>query len=140
MAMQIALHAKIVVCAVALVVIGACRSKSPEDTNMGTKPTGKPAGKLESDPNVYKLNSVMGEVLSDGKAVAGATITIVKTGESFAVQPSGFYVIVLDPVKLGARGHDLLYSAPGYVSQQHFVVVPENNQTRVDVELVPEKK
>jgi hypothetical protein len=136
MAMRVAVRAQIVFCAVALVAVGACRSGSAEDTKMGTKPSGK----LESNPNVYKLNSVMGEVLSEGKAVTGATITIAKTGESFSVQPSGFYVFVLDPEKLGARGHELKYSAPGYAVQRHFVMVPENNQTRLDVELVPEEK
>lgn len=100
----------------------------------------KPTGSLESDPRVYKLNSVMGEVKSAGRPVAGATVTIVKTKESFPIDASGAYVLVLDPVRLGARGHDLVFAAPGYVEQRHFVLIPENNQKRLDVELVPAKK
>ena len=125
----------------ALLVCGACQSDNNESTDMGSKPTQKPPTGLQSDPHFYKLNSVMGEVRCAGRAVPGATVTIVKTGESFPIEPSGQYVLVLDPQKLGgARGHELAFRAPGYVEQRHFVMVPENNQTRLDVELVPEKR
>ncbi len=119
-------------------LFGACQSDT--EKTMGTKPTEKPAGGLESDPYFHRNNSVMGEVRSGGKAVPGATVTIVKTGESFPVEASGSYVIVLDPERLGSRGHELAFRAPGYAEQRHFVLVPENNQTRLDVELVPAKK
>lgn len=102
---------------------------------MGSK-QGKPASGLEADPRVYKLNSVMGSVLSGGKPVPGATVTILKTGESFPIDPTGAYVLVLDPVKLGGRGHELAFRAPGFAEQRHFVLVPENNQAYLDVELV----
>ena len=107
---------------------------------MGSNPTRNPAGGLQSDPHFYKLNSVMGEVTAGGRPVAGATVTIVKTGESFPIDASGSYVLVLDPVRLGGRRHELAFSAPGHAEQRHFVLVPENNQTRLDVELVPVKK
>lgn len=107
---------------------------------MASNPPKKPTGSLQSDPRVYKLNSVMGEVTCAGRPVPGATVTILKTSESFPIDPSGSYVIVLDPVRLGGRGHDLVFAAPGYAKQQHFVLVPENNQKRLDVELVPLKK
>lgn len=106
---------------------------------MGTNPK-QPTGSLESDPYFYKLNSVMGEVMSGGKPVPGATVRIVKTSETFPIEASGSYVIELDPQRLGGRRHELAFSAPGYVEQRHFVLVPENNQTRLDIELVPEKK
>lgn len=128
-----------ILCVLALLVAGACKSNHAEQANMGSKPTGKTTG-LESDPYFYKLNSVTGVVTSAGKPVPGATITILQTGESFPVEASGTYVLVLDPERLGKRGHELAFSAPGYVEQRHVVVVPENNQTRLDVELVPEKK
>jgi hypothetical protein len=121
--------------ACALIAVGACKTDKAEKENMGSKPTGKPAAGLEADPFYYKLNSVMGEVTSAGKPVPGAKVTIVKTGESFPIEASGAYVLVLDPVKLGGRGHEIAFSAPGYVEQKHFVMVPENNQTRLDVEL-----
>ena len=118
----------------ALVAVGACKTDKTENSNMA-KPTKQPTGSLEANPFYYKLNSVMGECLAGGKPVPGAKVTIVKTGESFPIEPSGAYVIVLDPEKLGARGHELAFSAPGYAEQRHFVMVPENNQTRLDVEL-----
>jgi hypothetical protein len=137
--MQYALRARLVVCSALLVAASACTSNSPEDANMGSKPAGKPRGGLESDPYYYKLNSVMGTVTSGGKPVAGATVMIAATGESFPVGPSGEYVIVLDPVKLGGKGSELVFRAPGYVEQRQYALVPENNQIRIDVELVREK-
>jgi len=97
----------------------------------------KPSGGLESDPKLYKLNSVMGEVKSGGKPVPGATVTIVASQETFPVEASGFYILVLDPAKLGKRPKELLFAAPGYAEQRHSVLVPENKQIRLDVELVP---
>jgi len=122
-----------------LVVAGACSSENTEN-HMGSNPKQQPGGQLESDPALYKLNSVMGVVSSGGKPVKGATVTILKTKESFPIGAGGDYIIELDPERLGAQGHELAFSAPGYVEQRHFVVVPENNQTRLDVELVPVKK
>lgn len=123
----------------ALILLGACRSDEPENDDMGKTPT-QPAGNLQSDPYFYKVNSVMGVVTSAGKPVPGATVTILKTKESFPIDPSGSYVVVLDPAKLGGRRHELSFTAPGYAEQRLFVTVPENNQTRVDVELMPAKK
>ena len=137
--MQIQARAHIISSMLALLALGGCAGHSTKDEDMGAKPTGKPAGKLEADPRVYKLNSVKGTVLAGGKPVPGATVTILKTGESFPVPTTGSYVIVLDPVKLGGRGHELVFSAPGYAEQRHFVLVPENNQAYLDVELVPAK-
>jgi hypothetical protein len=124
----------------ALVFVGACATDTAENTNMGSNPKQKPSGSLQADPHFYKLNSVMGEITSGGRPVKGATVTIVKTSESFPVEESGSYVIVLDPVRLGGRRHELAFSAPGYAEQRHFVLVPENNQTRLDVDLVAKKK
>jgi hypothetical protein len=138
--MKIAIHVRPFLGVIPLVVVGACVTESPENTTMGSNPKQQPAGNLESDPFFYKLNSVMGEVTSGGRPVPGATVRIVKTSESFPVEASGSYVIELDPERLGGRRHELAFSAPGYVEQRHFVLVPENNQTRLDVELVPEKK
>jgi hypothetical protein len=106
---------------------------------MNSKQGDKVSGSLESDPNLYKRNSVMGEVKSAGKAVPGATVTIVATGEKFPVEESGFYIIVLDPAKLGKRPKELLFAAPGFAEQKHSVLVPENKQVRLDVELVAAK-
>jgi len=94
---------------------------------------------MESDPNLYKLNSVMGEVKSAGKPVPGATVTIVATGEKIPIEDSGFYILVLDPAKLGKRPKELLFAAPGHTEQRHSVLIPENKQIRLDVELVPAK-
>lgn len=137
--MRLATRAQLVFFACALLSGSACQSDTSEDTDMGSKPT-KPATGLQSDPHFYKLNSVMGEVRSDGRPVPGATVTILETGESFPVEASGSYVIVLDPERLGGRGHELAFRAPGFVEQRQFVLVPENNQTRLDVELVAEKR
>jgi len=104
---------------------------------MKSKQDVKASGGLESDPNMYKLNSVMGEVKSGGKAVPNATVTIVATGESIPVEAGGFYILVLDPAKLGKKPKELLFAAPGYAEQKHSVLVPENKQVRLDVELVP---
>ncbi|MEZ5979005.1 MAG: carboxypeptidase-like regulatory domain-containing protein [Planctomycetota bacterium] len=102
---------------------------------MGSEEQRGPSSGLESDPRFHKNNSAMGSVTSGGKPVPGAKVTIVQTSESFDVGDDGRYIVVLDPVRLGARGHELEFSAPGYVSQKHFVVVPENNQAYLDVEL-----
>jgi len=91
---------------------------------------------LESDPQFYKRNSVMGSVTSGGAAVPGATITIVKTGERHAADETGTFVIVLDPDSLGTRQHELVFSAPGFVEQRQTVYVPVNKQVRLDVDLV----
>jgi len=92
---------------------------------------------MQSDPRLYKHNSVMGAVKSGGKPVPGATVTIVANQESFPVGPGGSYILVLDPAKLGSRPIELLFAAPGYAEQRHSVLVPENKQIRLDVELVP---
>jgi hypothetical protein len=123
-----------------LALVGACATDAPENNDMAKSPSGEPAAGLQSDPHFYKLNSVMGVVTSGGKPVPGATVTIVKTNESFPVEATGSYVLVLDPARLGGRRHELAYAAPGHVEQRHFVYVPDNNQTRFDVELLPAKK
>jgi hypothetical protein len=110
-----------------------------QDPNMKTDPTRQPAG-LESDPQFYKLNSVMGEVTSGGKAIPGATITVVKLNETVAVEKDGTYVLVLDPERLGSDTHELLFSAPKHKPKRHTVTVPANNQVRLDVELEPERR
>jgi len=99
----------------------------------------KPGGTLQADPRLYKRNSVMGTVTAGGKAVPGATVTIVATGESFPVESGGSYIVVLEPAKLGLAAKELLFAAPGYVEQRRTVSVPENKHVRLDVELSPAK-
>ena len=99
----------------------------------------QPSGELESNPDVYQLNSVRGAVLADGAPIAGATITVVATGAEFPVSEAGTYLIVLDPEELGARHHELRFAAPGHEPQTHVVRIPENGQTRFDVELARAK-
>jgi hypothetical protein len=119
--------------ALAVILAGGCGSASEEDPPMAPDSSG-----LEADPFFYKLDSVTGAVLANDKGIAGATITVVSTGETMTVEDSGAYVLVLDPEKLGGRKHELLFSAPGYKDQTHTVEVPEKNQIRLDVELEPE--
>ena len=121
-----------------MMAVTGCGTSNNTDS-MKSKQGNKPSGTLESDPNMYKLNSVMGEVKSAGKAVSNATVTVVITGEKFPVEASGFYIIVLDPAKLGKKPKELLFSAPGFADQTHSVLIPENKQVRLDVELVPAK-
>src|SRR3974390_1808008 len=123
-----------------LMTMSGCRISKDETNSMNSKQDNKAGGGLQSDPNMYKLNSVMGEVKSGGKAVPGATVTIVATGESSPIEDSGFYLLVLDPAKLGKQSHELLFAAPGYAEQRHAVWVPENKQVRLDVELMPATK
>jgi hypothetical protein len=137
-AMNLTVRVQPLLAGLVLVLVGAGKTDAPEKNDMGT-PADKPAGGLQADPRFYKLNSVMGVVTSGGKPVPGATVTIVKTSESFPVEATGSYVIVLDPERLGGRRHELAYAAPGCIEQRHFVYVPENNQTRHDVELLPAK-
>ena len=94
-----------------------------------------PPARLQSDPHFYKLNSVMGTVVSNGKPVAGATITVAKAKVTFQVEPTGSYVIELDPKQFGGLSHMLVYSAPGFQDETRHVLIRENNQIRVDVEL-----
>ena len=122
-----------------LMALSGCGTSNVETDSMKPKQDNKPNGGLQSDPRMHKLNSVMGEVKSGGKAVPGATVTIVATKESFPIDASGFYMLVLDPAKLGPRPKELLFAAPGYAEARHSVLVPENKQIRLDVELVPAK-
>jgi len=122
-----------------MMATGGCGTSKDETNSMKSKPNNNAGGSLQSDPKLYKLNSVMGEVKSGGKPVPGATVTIVATKESFPVKASGFYILVLDPAKFEKGPKELLFSAPGYTEQRHSVWVPENNQARLDVELVPAK-
>ena len=122
-----------------MMAMSGCGTPNDEANSMKSKQDNKASGVLQSDPQFYKHNSVVGGVKSGGKAVPGATVTIVATKESFPVDPSGFYIVVLDPAKLGHRPIELLFGAPGYVEQRHSVLVPENKQIRLDVELVPAK-
>jgi hypothetical protein len=122
-----------------MMAMSGCGTSNHDTDSMNSKQDNKASGGLESDPGLYKLNSVMGEVKSGGKAVPGATVTIVATKETFPVEAGGFYILVLDPAKLGKRPKELLFAAPGYAEQRHFVLVPENKQVRLDVELVPAK-
>jgi hypothetical protein len=116
-----------------------CGTSNDEMSSMKSKQDHKPSSALETYPPFHKRNSVMGAVMSAGKAVPGSTITIVATGESLPIESSGSYVLVLDPAKLGKRPKELLFAAPGYVEQRHSVLIPENKQVRLDVELVPAK-
>ena len=120
-----------------MMAMSGCGTSNDKTDSM--KQDKKASGGLESDPSLYQLNSVMGEVKSGGKAVPGATVTIVATKENFPVEAGGFYILVLDPAKLGKRPKELLFAAPGYAEQRHSVLVPENKQVRLDVELVPAK-
>jgi len=120
-----------------MMAMNGCGTSNDETHSMKAKQDNKASGGLQSDPGFYKLNSVVGEVKSAGKAVPGATVTIVATKESFPVEASGFYILELDPAKLGKRPKELLFAAPGYAEQQHSVFVPENKQVRLDIELVP---
>ena len=122
-----------------MMVLSGCGTSNYESDSMKSKQDNKAGGRLESDPSIYKLNSVMGEVKSGGKPVPGATVTIVATKESFPIEASGFYILVLDPAKLGKRPKELLFTAPGYAEQRQSVLIPENKQIRLDVELVPAK-
>ena len=121
------------------IALSGCGTATDETNSMKSSKGDKSGGGWESDPRMDQPNSVLGEVKSGGKAVAGATVTIVATGESFPVEAGGFYLIVLDPAKLGHRPKELLFAAPGYTGQRHSVLVPENKRTRLDVELVPAK-
>lgn len=132
------LHKTVPALIVALAVSG-CNTSDDETNHMKSKPDNKPDRAMQSDPKMYQLNSVMGEVKSGGKAVADATVTIVATGEKFPVEAGGFYILVLDPATLGKRPKELLFAAPGYEEQRHSVLVPENKQIRLDVELVRAK-
>jgi hypothetical protein len=122
-----------------MMAMSGCGTSNYETDSMKSKQDKKASGDMQSDPGFYKLNSVVGEVKSGGKAVPGATVTIVATGESLPVEAGGFYILVLDPAKLGKRPKELLFAAPGYAEQRHSVLVPENKQVRLDVELVPAK-
>ena len=122
-----------------MIGISGCGTSNDDTSFMNSNRDSKPSGTLQSDPKMHKLNSVMGEVTSGGKAVPGATVTIVATGEHFPVEPSGFYILVLDPAKLGKRPKEILFAAPGYAEQRHSVLVPESKQIRLDIELVPAK-
>jgi hypothetical protein len=120
-----------------MMVMSGCGITEDKADSMKSEQSNKSSGGLQSDPKFHKLNSVVGEVKSGGKAVPGATVTIVATKETIPVEPSGFYVLVLDPAKLGKRPKELLFAAPGFAEQRHSVLVPENMQVRLDVELVP---
>jgi hypothetical protein len=122
-----------------MMAMSGCGTSNVKTDSMKSKQDNKASSGMQSDPKLYKLNSVMGEVKSGGKAVPGATVTIVATTESFPVEASGFYILVLDPAKLGKRPKELLFAAPGYAEQRHSVLVPENKRVRLDVELVPAK-
>jgi len=122
-----------------MVTVSGCGTSNDETNSMKSKQDNKASGTLQSDPELHKPNSVMGEVKSGGKGVPGATVTIVATGESLPIDASGFYILVLDPAKLGKRPKELLFAAPGYVDQRRSVLIPENKRIRLDVELVPAK-
>ena len=121
-----------------LIAMSGCGTSNDKADSM--KQDNKASGGMQSDPKFYKLNSVLGEVKSGGKPVPGATVTIVATKERFPVDADGFYILVLDPAKLGNGSKELLFSAPGYVEQRRYVSVPENMQVRRDIELVPAKQ
>jgi hypothetical protein len=110
----------------------ACNAATDEDASMKAKPQG---GDLQADPFFYKRNSVICEVMSGGKPVPGASVTIVATGETFPIGTSGVYVLVLDPAKLGKRPHEIAFKAPGYVEQRRSVLVPEDKQIKLVIEL-----
>src|ERR1051326_1823381 len=76
----------------AIMAMSGCGTSNEETNSMKSK---QDRGGLESDPHFHKHNSVVGEVKSGGKAVPGATVTIVATKETSAIEPSGFYILVL---------------------------------------------
>jgi carboxypeptidase family protein len=117
----------------ALLLCCGCGPDRREDPNMNADPN--PG--LRSDPRMYKINSVMGEVTAGGQPIPGATVTVVQTDEKIAVSESGTYAVVLDPVRLGTDTHELLFAAPGHKDQRRKVTVPANNRVRLDVELEP---
>ncbi len=121
-----------VVVLVVIIIVGSYYVKPPQDMSNDNI-------NLQSDPKMYQLNSVMGEVKSGGSVVSGATVTVVATGENIPVEPNGFYIVVLDPAKLGNKPKDLIFKAPGYAEQRQSVLIPENKQVRLDVNLVPSK-
>lgn len=98
-----------------------------------TQPTGR-----ESDPNLYKLNAVMGVVTAGDKPVPGAVLTVVATGATVPLSAQGTYIVELDPKELGTNVHELLFQAPGYKDQRHTVTIPENKRIRLDVQLEPD--
>src|SRR5215831_2682128 len=104
-----------------MVMANGCGTSSND--SMNSKKDNKAGGGLESDPRLYKLNSVMGAVKSGGKAVPGATVTIVSSQENFPVGTGGSYILELDPAKYGHRPIELLFGAPGYAQQRHSVLV-----------------
>jgi len=122
-----------------MMAMSGCSTSNDETNSMKSKQDSKASGTLETYPRFHKPKSVIGAVMSGGKAVPGATVTIVATGESFPVESSGSYVVVLEPAKLGKRPKELLFAAPGCVEQRHSVLIPENKQIRLDIELVPVK-
>ncbi len=107
---------------------------------MESKRSQEQAGELESDPRLYKINSVIGEVTSKNLPIPGATITVVATEEEHAVAKNGTYVLELDPERLGSNTHELLFSAPGYKDQRHTVTIPQDKRIRLDVELEPKSR
>ena len=120
------------------VFTSACGTGNGENTSMKEKKN-TTTGVFESDPHRHKNNSVTGAVTAGGKAVPGASVTVVSTGERVAVEPGGFYIVVLDPAKLGKGAKELLFTAPGYQEQKQSVWVPENQQVHLDVDLQPAK-
>jgi hypothetical protein len=120
-------------------ITSGCGTSNDKADSMKSKQDNKPTGVLQSDPKFHKNNSVLGEIKSGGKPVPTATVTIIATKESFPVDADGFYLVVLDPAKLGNGPKELLFSAPGFVDQRRYVSVPENMQVRRDIELAPAK-
>src|ERR1043165_1707277 len=99
-------------------VTSGCGTSNDKADSMKSKQDNKTSGVLQSDPRFHKLNSVLGEVKSAGKPVTNATVTIIATKESVPVDADGFYLVVLDPAKLGNGPKELLFSAPGFMDQR----------------------
>jgi hypothetical protein len=111
---------------------GGTREEAEPEADNAPVPQG---GGLQSDPQFYKLNSVVGQVTTGGKAVSGAKVKHVASGKVFDVLDNGTFVIVLDPKELGSNKHELEISAPGCRSVKRKIEIRENNQVRMDVEL-----
>lgn len=107
---------------------------------MAKEPSKKPAAKLESDPRLYRVDSVMGNITCGGKPLAGATVTVVKSKAVVVAGAGGDYIVELDPKKLGSRHHELVFAAPGCASVTREVVLPDKQQLRIDVELKASSK
>lgn len=103
----------------------ACKQDAPEEVPPVTEPdTGR-----EGDPELQNLHSVHGFVTSGGSPLAGATLTVVKTGKAYELDSDGGYRVSLDP-----GDYEVTFSAPGHRSHTQTVTVVEAG-TELNVDL-----